>query len=84
MDLNTLLTRTERKILKVLQDGLPHTKEELLLSYSDEYGETNGLKAHIGHIRGKIERYGFTVKAVARGRASDYQMFRLLHSPSKD
>lgn len=78
-----ILTETERKLYNILQDGYPHRKQELVLCY-DELGEVNGIYQHIKNLNDKIERHGITVKAVSKGRGSDYQMFRLIGRAARE
>lgn len=70
------LTPSQRIIFDLLEDGYPHTKDELRLLLKDEFMEDHTLTTHISNLRNKINRDGFDIVT----RSSRYQLVRLLHS----
>lgn len=76
------LTPTERKILDVLSDGLPHTRAEVHACLPDELGDMSNVWVHISNLRGKLRATGRDVACVYRNRRRHYQLFRLLAGPA--
>lgn len=77
-------TETERKLLKVLSDGKPHTVSELLPELWDApHGRVNDIRAHMRNIRAKLEQTGHTIVCITNGvkRPVKYQHVRLLADP---
>lgn len=54
-------TPTERRILKVLSDGQPHTRAELMKCLWDELASPAAMRQHIINIRPKIAPLGQTI-----------------------
>lgn len=52
------LSPIQRKMLEVLSDGMPHTREELHACLWDEQGALSNIKAHITAIRAKLRPIG--------------------------
>lgn len=52
------LTRTERRLWKLLGDGSPHTKDELAKFLWDEFGENpkQAIAQHVSNIRFKLPK----------------------------
>ena len=80
MNLNGF-TRTEQRMVEILEDGKRHTREELLESCRDELASMDTLYVHISNIRRKIPA-GQDILCVFRERRMHYQWVRLLHSPN--
>jgi DNA-binding response OmpR family regulator len=53
-----LFTDTERKILGILADGLPHTRPELHACLPDELSSLTTIQFHISRIRKKLRPFG--------------------------
>lgn len=51
-------TETQRKILDVLSDGMPHTKDELHACLSDELAALSAVDFHLTGIRKVIRPVG--------------------------
>jgi hypothetical protein len=49
-------TPTEYRIMEVLQDGLPHTREEIHGCLQDELSSLDAIKPHICSLRPKLEK----------------------------
>lgn len=79
---NNHYTPTQKAILKVLGDGLPHTKEELHTCLSDELSDVTALRFHISNLRKKLEPQGMTILCHNMGRKGGfrYQWVRILTS----
>ena len=55
------MTITELKILAVLLDGKPHTKEELRGCLADELSDNSVLRVHMCNLRRKLVERSRTV-----------------------
>ncbi len=76
------LTATQTKIITLLADGLPHTREELFACLPDDMGNLDNVKQHISNIRAKLKPRGEdVVSRLVNGKWS-YQHVRLLASPN--
>ena len=72
-------TPTEQKILDILADGRPHSREELKKLLPD--GEMNGKKAlpgHITNLRKKLNPIGESVLCELHKRQIHYRHVRLI------
>ena len=47
-------TPTENAMLRVLRDGMPHSREELHACLPDPLNELNRIQIHISNIRRKL------------------------------
>jgi hypothetical protein len=76
---NDGFTATQRKMLEVLSDGLPHSREELHACLPDELGPLSNIRAHLVVIRKVLLRRGEHVAAEMgwKGKIS-YRHVRLL------
>lgn len=52
------LTPTECRILEKLSDGMPHSKEELVLCLFDDLSSVHTVKYHISNLRVKLRPIG--------------------------
>lgn len=52
---NNSFTRTESKILRVLSDGLQHTKQELEECMDDKLAGRTAMNVHLHRIRKKLK-----------------------------
>lgn len=75
-------TPVQLKMLEVLSDGRPHTKEELHACLADELGPLRNICAHITGIRKQLQRRGEDIECIApaKGRRTMYRHIRLLAS----
>ena len=71
-------TATERRILRVLADGLPHTKDELFACLEDELQDKNNVSVHVSRMRLKMRPSGHDIVNVFRMGSYKYQHVRLL------
>lgn len=69
-------TPTEQRMLDVLADGLPHSKQQLHDCLPDQYGDYSNIHMHISNIRKKL--VGQDVLCVARQNTHFYQQVRLI------
>lgn len=58
--INLKFTPTQMKLLAVLADGEPHSRDELIRCL-DETADARNLKTHICNLRGKLRRVGHDV-----------------------
>lgn len=73
-------TPTQRRILTILADGLPHKFEELQRSLPDDLGDRNALNRHLCAIRLKIRARGEDIICQFLNRQRQYRHVRLLRS----
>lgn len=76
-------TRTEQKILRVLDDGMPHAGDELVRSFDDSESTIVNVQAHLVRIRRVLRRFGEDIifTRVGAERRGFYQRVRLTASP---
>lgn len=77
---NGKFTPTEKRILTVLSDGLPHTRQELHRCLSDELAELSAIQPHISRIRRRLQNKGQDIVCVLCNRQIQYQHVRILNS----
>ncbi len=75
-------TKTEVKILKMLSDGLPHTRDELKTCMDDPLATNTNLKAHIHRLRGKLKMVGESI-VCELCPGIRYRHVRLLYNPNE-
>lgn len=77
------LRDVEKKILALLSDGQPHTKEEIHTCLWDECGSVNNVYQHISVLRKKLRPIGQDIVCTTRGNRyrNQYQHVILLRSP---
>lgn len=71
------LTPTEERLAKVLEDGEPHTKAELLEAIGPTADDSN-LYSQVTLLRLKLKVVGEDVLPVSRGRGVLYRRVRHL------
>lgn len=71
------LTPTEERLLVLLLDGQPHSRQELIAHgmEGDELTEASALRTHLSSLRTKLRPTGTTVIAQSLGT---YVRFRLM------
>ena len=72
---------TQRKILLVLSDGLPHKLPELMACLDELTERPNSLHSHLALIRRKLRPAGQDIICQFILRQRQYRHVRLLHSP---
>lgn len=78
MSSNNGFTPTEKRIMNVLRDGLPHTKSELKNAIDEECPDQvddNALAAHIKRIREKLDPKCKGIMCIERP-STRYQLVR--------
>jgi DNA-binding CsgD family transcriptional regulator len=75
-------TDTEKRILALLSDGMPHTRDEIRSVLNDNMATNSCLKSHISHIRDKLPA-GQRVICELNGRGIQYRHVRLLLDPAE-
>lgn len=78
---NNGYTPTERRMLALLRDGLPHLREELHACLYDEMAELSAIQPHLSHIRQKLRPHGEDIICELHKRTIHYRHVRLLNSP---
>lgn len=74
-------TDTERRILLLLSDDLPHTLGELFTCLDDELATMNAVHVHLRNLRKKLRLLGEDVLCVAVRRRVAYQHVGLPRRP---
>lgn len=74
------LTPTQRRMLKVLADGLPHSREELHACLDDELGPVSNIKAHLTYLRRKLRPRGEDIFCVRTFGGMHYRYVRIISS----
>lgn len=77
-------TPTERRILELLADGLPHRREEVLLCLDDELADYTHLSGHIKNARRKLLPLGYDVVCQVKSFMYSYRWVRVLHPPQSE
>lgn len=72
------LTDTERRICRLLSDGKPHRRQDVLALLPDNLGPLSNAKKHVNNLNKKLEEVGRTVVAVYTNRGIQYQMFWII------
>lgn len=74
-------TPTEKKILKVLEDGYPHTRKEIHACLWDEMGALSNIRVRICYLRKKLRPQGFDILCeITKTKAICYRQVRLIGS----
>jgi DNA-binding winged helix-turn-helix (wHTH) protein len=66
-------TRTETRILNLLNDGLHHKRDEVFKCLDDEWASNAALQSHISKIRAKLRPLGQDIALERRNWASWYR-----------
>ena len=76
------LTKTQRRLMNILEDGLYHDRSELFNCLNDELTELITLRVHIHNIRKKIRPLGQDISCEsvyeASKRTCRYRLVRLV------
>ena len=80
MNSNNGFTPTQLKMLSILSDGMPHTRQELHSCLPDELGPLSNIRIHIHNIRKSLRSKGEDIVCETTGRALFYRHVRLLAS----
>lgn len=79
-----LFTTTEQKILCILFDGIPHSREQLMTCLPDEeYSNYRTLSNHIQNLRTKLRMIRHDIDCVTKHRKYHYKWVRLLQHSSE-
>ncbi len=73
-------TPTQLRMLAILADGLPHTREELHACISDDLAPLSAIRSHISLMRKKLRPKGEDVICELSWRRIHYRHVRLLGS----
>lgn len=74
-------TPTEKRILDVLADGLPHRPHEIHSCLDDELSTIAAIKPHLSRIRPRLRIKGQDIICEYRDKLYWYRQIRLLSSP---
>lgn len=72
------LTPTQQRIIKLLSDGLPHTREEIHSLLDDALTELSAVRKHVCLVRAKLAGRGETILCELVNRRICYRHVRLL------
>lgn len=72
------LTPTQSRMLNILSDGLPHSREELHACLNDDLGELSNIQPHISLLRKSLRRHGQEIECVNRAGNWFYRHVRVL------
>ena len=73
-------TLTEKKMLDVLRDGRPHSRQELHGCLHDDLGPLRNINQHISNLRRKIRERGEMIVCELVNRRIHYRHVKLLKS----
>ena len=76
-------TRTERRMMEILADGLPHSRRELHACLPDELGALKNIWTHLSRIRKKVRLKGEEIVCVIHNRTVHYRLVRLVANARK-
>jgi DNA-binding CsgD family transcriptional regulator len=71
-------TPTEKRMLRVLSDGLPHSRDELQLCLWDNLGAVSNIRCHLTSIRRKLRPRGEDVLCVIHRSRPAYRHVKLI------
>lgn len=71
-------TKTEQRIIKLLSDGMPHPREDLLECMLDPMGNYVALTSHIVRLRRKVRTLNQEIVCELRRGAIYYRQIILL------
>lgn len=74
------LTNVQKKMLAILSDGLPHSRQELHACLSDDMGPLSNIQSHISGIRKVLRPKGQDILCEIFNRTVHYRQVRLLAS----
>jgi hypothetical protein len=74
-------TPTERRILAVLADGLPHPRKEIIACMEDPLAQAKSIHKHLGSLKIKLRYRGQEILCQLIGKCLFYRQIRHLHSP---
>lgn len=72
----------EQRIMRLLADGKPHTREEVHACLADRMAPLEAIKKHMTNIRKVVEPYGETVLCRMYYHKLRYQWVKLLRKPT--
>lgn len=76
-------TPTQKKLLAVLADGLPHSREELHACLWDEAGPLSNIQVHLSTIRKQLRLKGQDIVCEICHRAIHYRHVKLISTVKK-
>lgn len=75
---NETWTPTQRRMLRVLADGLPHRREELHACLVDDLGALSNIQPHLSDIRKTLRPRGEDIVCEIVSRRICYRHVRLI------
>ena len=73
-------TPTQKRLLDMLADGMPHSNYELLQCLNDDMASIGTVRAHIYYLRTRLRPKGFDIIAHRAGRDHTFRKVRVLAS----
>jgi len=76
-----LYTPTQRRLMAVLEDGLPHSRDELFACIDDELCQIVNFRVHLNYLRKKLQPIGLDILLDRTGdkpQKYNYRLVRLI------
>jgi hypothetical protein len=67
-------TPTQRRMLAVLADGLPHRREEQAACLHDDLAPTGAIRFHLANLRKSLQPQGLDILCVFHRRTLCYRL----------
>lgn len=71
-------TDTQQRILRILADGEPHKREELVLSFTDKVSNPKVLDNHLSAMRKELRRCGQDIICQFIKRSNHFRLIALV------
>jgi hypothetical protein len=71
-------TPTQKRMLRLLADGLPHPRTELFQCLVDDLGPLSNIQPHLSHLRKRLRPKGQDIICEIDRRRICYRQVRLL------
>ena len=78
------LTPTQRRMMKVFEDGLPHDRFELHACLEDDLGGMNNVRVHLSALRKKLRNQNKDILVEYIKRGLHYRLVQLVSLQPSD
>ena len=76
------LTPTQRRMMEVFKDGLPHDRFELHGCLNDELGAKSNIAVHLTALRKKLNPHGKSILVQYVKNRLHYRLVQLIEQPN--